>query len=74
MKAHNDKLGKELADQITKKAVNSGEEETAHSRIPKSAVIKQIQVEGELEWQKEWDASTNGVITKTFFPAIVDRE
>jgi hypothetical protein len=74
VKAHNDNLGNELADQLAKKAANSGEGETAYSEIPKRSVIKEMQVEGELEWQKEWDASTNGAITKTFFPAIVDRK
>jgi hypothetical protein len=65
VKAHNN-LGNQLADQLAKKASNSGEGETAYSNIPKSAVIKEIQVEGKLEWQKEWDASTNGAITKLF--------
>jgi hypothetical protein len=52
VKAHNNNLGNELAGQLTNKAANSGEEETAYSKIPKSAVIKEIQGKGELEWQK----------------------
>jgi hypothetical protein len=40
-------------------------EETVYSKIAKSAAIKEIQVEGELEWQKAWDASTKGAITKS---------
>jgi hypothetical protein len=43
-------------------------------KFPKSAVIKEIQAEGELEWQKEWDASTKGAITKSFFPTISDQK
>jgi len=35
-------------------------------------VIKVIQGEGELEWQKEWNASTKKEITKSFFPVIGD--
>jgi hypothetical protein len=73
VKAHNDNFGNELADQLAKKAANS-EGETAYSKIPKSVVIKEIQDEGELEWQKEWTASTKGKITKTFFPDIGDRK
>jgi hypothetical protein len=73
VKAHNN-LGNEIADQLAKKAANSGEEETAYNKIPKSAVIKEIQGEGELEWQNKWDASTKGAITKTFFPTIADRK
>ena len=43
-------------------------------KFRKSAVIKVIQEEGELEWQKEWNASTKGEITKSFFPVIRDRK
>jgi len=75
VKAHNDSFGNELADQLAKKAANSGDEEIAYSKIPKSAVIKEIQDEGELEWQKKkLNASTKGEITKTFFPVIGDRK
>ena len=74
VKAHNDDFGNELADQLAKKAANSGEVETAYSKIPKSVVIKEIRDEGELEWQKEWNVSTKGEITKTFFPVIGDRK
>jgi len=56
VKAHNDKFGKELADQLAKKAASRREGETAYSKIPKSAVTKVIQEEGELEWQKECNA------------------
>jgi hypothetical protein len=73
VKAHNDYFGNELVDQLAKKAANSGGE-TAYSKIPKSVVITEIRDEGELEWQKEWNASTKGEITKTFFPVIGDRK
>jgi hypothetical protein len=72
VKAHNDNFGNELADQLAKKAASRGEGETAYSKIPKSAVIKVIQEGGELQWQKEWNASTKGDITKSFFPVIRD--
>jgi len=74
VKAHNSNVGNELADQLAKIAANSVEGETAYSKIPKSAVIKRIQEVGELEWQKEWNASTKGEITKSFFPDVGDRK
>jgi hypothetical protein len=74
VKAHNDSFGSELADQLAKKAASRREGETAYSNIPKRAVIKVIQEEGELEWQKERNASTKGEITKSFFPVIGDRK
>jgi ribonuclease HI len=70
VKAHNDNFGNELADQLAKKAASRREGETAYSKIPKSAVIKVIQEESELEWQKEWNASSKGDITKSFLPVI----
>ena len=42
VKAHNGKVGNELADQLAKKAANSIAGETACSKIPESAVIKRI--------------------------------
>ena len=72
VKAHNGKVGNELADQLAKKVPNRVGA-TAYSKIPKIAAIKRIQ-EGELEWQKEWNASTKGEITKSFFPDVGDRK
>ena len=40
MKAHNDNLGNDIADQQAKKAASRRDVETAYSRISKSAVIK----------------------------------
>jgi len=48
VKAHNDNLGNELADQLAKNTASTRDRETAYSRIPKSAVIKIIQEKGEL--------------------------
>ena len=72
VKAHNGNVGNELADQLAKKAPNRVGA-TAYSKIPKIATIKRIQ-EGELEWQKEWNASIKGEITKSFFPDVGDRK
>jgi hypothetical protein len=72
-KAHNDNFGNELADQLTKEAASSSEAETAYNEIPKSAVAKELKEEGELVWQSEWNASTKGEITKSFFPIMRDR-
>jgi len=69
VKAHNDNLGNEIADQLAKKAASRRDGETAYSRILKSAVIKVIQEKGELQYQQEWNVSTKGE-TKSFFPDI----
>jgi len=45
----------------------------ACSKIPKSAVVRELKEADEIEWQSEWVASTKGEITKSFFPIIKDR-
>ena len=74
VKAHNDNLGNEMADQLAKEAASRRDEETAYSRIPKSVIIKKIKEEGDLRWQQEWNASTKGETTKAFFPNIRERK
>jgi hypothetical protein len=73
VKAHNNIYGNELADQLAKEATTSREAEIIHSKIPKNAVITELKEEGVEEWQCEWDASTKGAITNSFFPTIGDR-
>jgi len=72
VKTHNN-FGNELADQLAKEAASSSEAETAYNKIPKSAMVKELKEESELVWQSEWDASTKGEITKSFFPIIRDQ-
>jgi hypothetical protein len=73
VEAHDDNFGNELAVKLAKEAASSSEAKTADNKILKSAVPKELKEEGELVWQSEWDASTKGKITKTFFPIIRDR-
>jgi hypothetical protein len=44
-----------------------------YSRIPKSAVQSELRDQSVTKWQNEWDYTTKGAITKTFFPKIPDR-
>ena len=72
-KAHNENCGNELADQLAKEAASGNEADIAYNKIPESAVIRELKEEGKQEWQSEWNASTKGGITKSFFPIIRDR-
>jgi hypothetical protein len=36
-------------------------------------VIRELKEKGEEEWQREWDATTKGAITESFFPIVGDR-
>ena len=73
VKAHNNIYGNELADQLAKEATTSREAEIIYSKIPKNAVFKELKEEGVEEWQCEWDASTKGAETKSFFPTTGGR-
>jgi hypothetical protein len=51
----------------------SSEADIAYIKIPKSAVISELKEKGVQVWQREWDASTKGKLTKTFFLTVKDR-
>jgi len=59
VKAHNNKIRNEIADQLAKKTTSRRDGKTAYSRTPKSAVIKVIQEKGEFQWQSEWKRLSN---------------
>jgi hypothetical protein len=59
-----------MADKLAKDAASNRDGETVYSKIPKSAVMKEIKEKGETHWHQEWNASTKGETTKTFFPSI----
>ena len=61
----------ELADQLAKEAITSREAEIIYSKIPKSVVIRTKRRRCR-SVQSEWDASTKGAITKSFFPTMGD--
>jgi hypothetical protein len=74
VKAHNNNVGNEIADQLAEKAASKRDGEPAYHRIPKSAVIKLIQEKGERRCQQEWNDSIKGETTKSFFPNIGERK
>jgi hypothetical protein len=47
--------------------------EECYNRVPKSTVSCELKEQSVKQWQNEWERSTKGAITKSFFPNIVDR-
>ena len=41
--------------------------------VPKSTVHSELKEQSLKQWQNEWDRTTKGATTKSFFPSIVDR-
>jgi len=44
-----------------------------YTHIHFATLVHLVKEEGEHVWQSEWNASTKGEITKSFFPTIRDR-
>jgi len=73
VKAHNGNCGNEIADHLAKEAAFSTYVDTAYIKIQKSAVTSELKEKGVQTWQREWDASNKGELTKTFFPIVKER-
>ena len=71
IKAQAGNSGNELADQLAKDALNNNV--VCFNKVPKSEIIRQESQSSLAKWQKEWDKSTKGQVTKDYFPDITDR-
>ncbi|PSN48706.1 hypothetical protein C0J52_13543, partial [Blattella germanica] len=73
VRAHIGIPGNELADKLAKQAAGAAGIETVYRKIPKSSIKADIAEIGLQEWQRTWNTSTNGAITRSFFPSIKER-
>ena len=71
VQAHVGIYGNEIADRLAKEATQN--HHITYSRIPKSAIQKDIRKESIRKWQKHWEETTKGAITKDFFPSVESR-
>ena len=71
MKAHGVIFGNEIADRLAKEATQNNE--VTYRRIPKSAIKRDIRKESIRKWQRQWEDTTKGAITKEFFPSVERR-
>ena len=71
VQAHVGIFGNEIADRLAKEATQN--HHITYSRIPKSAIQKDIRKESIRKWQKHWEETTKGAITKEFFPSVESR-
>jgi len=69
IKAHAGQHRNETADQLAKEAANSKSMKECYTKIPKSAILKDLKDHS----TKQWEKTTKGAITKLFFPTIKDR-
>jgi hypothetical protein len=73
IKAHEGQRRNELADRLAKEASRSENIEECYKRVPKSTIFSEQKEQCLKQWQNEWERTTKGATTKSFFPIIVDR-
>jgi hypothetical protein len=73
VKAHVGIQGNELADTLAKDAATKADITECYNKIPKSVVKSELDVISVEKWQREWDQTTKGQITKEYFPAVAER-
>src|SRR5215475_1492283 len=63
VKAHAGTRGNELADTLAKEATTNGTITESYTRIPKSAVLRQLEEGSARKWQRSWTQTTKGSTT-----------
>ena len=73
VKAHVGILGNEIADRLAKEAAISKTLKECYSKIPISVIASELSEVSVTKWQSEWNETSKGSVTKSFFPNIFER-
>jgi hypothetical protein len=66
-------LGNELADTLAKDAATNLDIAECYNKVPKSVVKRELKDRSVDKWQRDWNRSTKGKITKNYFPIVAER-
>jgi len=58
---------------LAKEATTNADLIDSYKKIPKSVVMSELSEISVETWQREWDLTTKGAITKEYFPVVADR-
>jgi len=62
-----------LADTLAKDAATNLDIAECYSKVPKSVVKRELEDRSVDKWQRDWNRSTKGKITKDYFPIVAER-
>jgi ribonuclease HI len=72
-KAHVGILGNDVADHLARSAARNGSLQVCYDRIPKSNVLLEIEEVSVTQWEREWQSTPKGEITKSFLSTVKER-
>jgi hypothetical protein len=73
VKVHVGIQGNELTDTLAKDAATNADLIESYMKVPKSVVMSELSEISVETWQREWDLTTKGAITKEYFSVVADR-
>jgi len=73
IEAHAGRSGNELADKLAKEASGKTELPISYNRVPKSAIQKDLEGISLENWQRDWETTNKGGITREYFPEVRER-
>ena len=65
--------GNELADKLAKEASGKTAISISYNRVPKTAIKRDLEGISMEHWQREWETTNKGFITKEYFPKVAER-
>jgi hypothetical protein len=62
-----------VSDTLAKEAVTNADIRECYKKVPKSVMLSELGGISVEKWQREWDQTTKGEITREYFPVVADR-